>query len=326
MRCPTLAELPPPPPGRTGWPWTEECPQLPDAMPDGRPWPRISIVTPSFNQGAFIEETIRSILLQGYPDLEYIVMDGGSTDGAVDVIRRYAPWLAHWRSEPDRGQADAINKGLKLCSGKIFQFINSDDIVARGALCTIGSVFDDADAVAGGVKHFTPQQVIDYRNAELTPLKLLRREAVLRQPGVWLNFERMQTLAPFDTSLQYVFDKDYLVRFFYYYPSVRYTKHCLVYFRLHEHSKTVKESLRFKSEYPRIAMSLAETARDQETLAESYKFLISHWQEKYAAATLYQCDSYILKIRWLVTNMLGPLGLYAVRLAYLGAKRRARKI
>jgi cellulose synthase/poly-beta-1,6-N-acetylglucosamine synthase-like glycosyltransferase len=87
MRCPNLADLPPPPPGQTGWPWTEECQQLPDARPDGTPWPRISIVTPSYNQGQYIEETVRSILLQGYPNLEYMVMDGGSTDGSVEIMR-----------------------------------------------------------------------------------------------------------------------------------------------------------------------------------------------------------------------------------------------
>jgi len=134
MRCPTLSELPPPPPGKTGWPWTEESPQLPDTMPDGRPWPRISIVTPSYNQGQFIEETIPSVLLQGYPNLEYIVIDGGSTDNSVDIIPEYERWLACWVSGTDKGQANAINKGRMLSKGEIITYLNSDDTLQADAV------------------------------------------------------------------------------------------------------------------------------------------------------------------------------------------------
>src|SRR5512139_1115072 len=102
---PLLKDLPET--GKSGWPWTIETPQVPLLRADGSPWPRISIVTPSYNQGTFIEETIRSVLLQNYPNLEYIVIDGGSADQTVDVIRRYEKWLTYWISEKDRGQPQA---------------------------------------------------------------------------------------------------------------------------------------------------------------------------------------------------------------------------
>lgn len=133
-RCPTLTELPPPLPGRTGWPWTEETKQLASTMPNGSPWPRISIVTPSYNQGPFIEETIRSVLLQGYPNLEYFVLDGGSSDNSVEVIKQYSSWINYWISEPDRGQSEAINRGLDMGSGLFATWINSDDMLCKNAL------------------------------------------------------------------------------------------------------------------------------------------------------------------------------------------------
>jgi hypothetical protein len=137
VRCPTLRDLPSPPPGRTGWPWTEaSAPTLPPTTPDGQPWPRITIVTPSFNQGAFVEATLRSVLLQGYPDLEYLVLDGGSTDGSVEIIKKYAPWLSYWVSEPDGGQSA---RGLRRGSGLFATWINSDDMLCRDALVTHAS-------------------------------------------------------------------------------------------------------------------------------------------------------------------------------------------
>src|SRR3990172_2210461 len=113
MRCPRLNELPAPPPGKKGWPWTEESRQLPELTPDGRQWPRITVVTASLNQAPFIEDTIRSVLLQGYPNLEYFVLDGASADRSVEIIKKYSPWLSYWASEPDSGQSSAINRGLK---------------------------------------------------------------------------------------------------------------------------------------------------------------------------------------------------------------------
>ena len=134
MICPRLAELPSPSEGKSGWPWTGESAWWSDNARQGRVWPRISVITPSFNQGTFIEETIRSILLQGYPDLEYIILDGGSADGSVEIIKKYSPWISYWTSQPDGGQSDAINRGLRRASGEFATWINSDDLLCPNAL------------------------------------------------------------------------------------------------------------------------------------------------------------------------------------------------
>ena len=133
MRSPSIDELPKPELPKNGWPWTAETASLPERMPDGQPWPRISVVTPSYNQGAFLEETIRSVLLQGYPDLEFIVIDGGSQDASIEIIRKYSLWLKYWVSEPDRGQSHAINKGWEMVTGDLIAYINSDDYYSMGA-------------------------------------------------------------------------------------------------------------------------------------------------------------------------------------------------
>jgi len=126
MRSPTLAMLPKPPAGRIGWPWTEESEQLPDTMPDGRPWPKMSIVTPLYNQEGFVEETIRSVLLQGYPSFEYFIFDGGSTDGSLALVEKYSAWL-NWASQKGLGQSAALNRGFQRAQGELIGWQNSDD-------------------------------------------------------------------------------------------------------------------------------------------------------------------------------------------------------
>ena len=142
-----LEDLPPAPPDRAGWPWTEASLPCPPTRADGSPWPRLSIVTPSLNQGEFIEETLRSVLLQGYPSLEYTVIDGGSTDASREIVESYAPWLDRWVSEPDGGHFDAINKGFDGARGEVMAWINSDDKYAVGAFAVVGEIFARFPAV-----------------------------------------------------------------------------------------------------------------------------------------------------------------------------------
>jgi len=160
MRCPDLQELPPPPPDKTGWPWTEASASLPDARPDRTPWPRVSIVTPSFNQAQFLEATLRSVLLQGYPDLEYFVLDGKSSDESVEVIKKYEPWLTYWVSERDGGQSAAINRGLTMSSGLFTTWINSDDMLCRNALVTHASQIGFRE----GIVYVGDCQIVDVRS------------------------------------------------------------------------------------------------------------------------------------------------------------------
>jgi glycosyltransferase involved in cell wall biosynthesis len=107
------------------------------------------MVTPSYNQGKFIEETIRSVLLQGYPNLEYIIIDGGSTDSSVEIIKKYEKWLTYWVSEPDRGQSHAINKGFGKASGKIYSWLNSDDYLLKNTLMNISIAYKDSPEAGG---------------------------------------------------------------------------------------------------------------------------------------------------------------------------------
>jgi glycosyltransferase involved in cell wall biosynthesis len=253
MRCPVLGELSPLPSGKMGWPWSEGTPRLPEMMADGRPWPLISIVTPSYNQGRFIEGTIRSVLLQGYPNLEYIIIDGGSTDGSLEIIRKYAKWLAYWASEPDKGQAHAINKGFQRASGQILAWLNSDDqyctktlhVVARHFRDQpdIGLLFGDCTTVdAEGV-------MVDYVKGKQGDLAHLLMGNFIPQPSAFFHRRAWQAVGGLDVDLHFALDYELWIRMMLAGVKSHYTPVSLSQFRWHDASKSRNYLAQFGFEY-----------------------------------------------------------------------------
>lgn len=314
MRCPTLLDLPSPPDGKTGWPWTEETPQLPDTMPDGRPWPRISIVTPSYNQGQFIEETIRSVLLQGYPNLEYIIIDGGSTDGSVEIIKKYEPWLAYWVSEKDRGQSHAINKGFARSTGEIMAWLNSDDIYAHQMLQIIANAFAcGAKWVCGNGYRLEPNgmYVPMTISKEISNLEYWLLRCPLIQQSTFWHVSLWHRAKILNESLQFSFDYELWLRF----VSLGYFPHTVNYFlsvfRLHSDSKTTKneinffdENRRIRNRYLGILKSPSRKARIWLLLKEKEsRFRIARCQNQ-NFGSLQRKVVFLLHLHWLVAGRL----------------------
>jgi glycosyltransferase involved in cell wall biosynthesis len=219
MRCPGLTELPAPPPEATGWPWTIETPRLPECMPGGRPWPRISIVVASLNQGRYIEEMLRSILLQGYPDIELILIDGGSDRTTLEIISKYQAWLTYWVSEPDRGQSHALNKGLARATGELFNSLDTDDYFLP---CCLGLVAEahirhPADIVAGDVVRIWEGEE---RNEVHFPKQLGLHEYAQwwttkhnGGPGMFFPFRHLDVVGNFNENLHYLMDYEFTLRY-----------------------------------------------------------------------------------------------------------------
>ena len=200
----------------------ELCPTL----PSGRPWPRISIVTASYNQGKYIEETILSVMQQNYPNVEHIVIDGGSDDETLSVLQRHATRLAYWESGPDRGQSHALNKGFARATGEILTWLNSDDRLAPGALASVALAYDltHADLFAGICELFNEAGTIcsHLTSCASAPLSLedFLDEDLLREGWSFYQPEVMFTRGLWtraggcvDEELDYVMDYDLWLRF-----------------------------------------------------------------------------------------------------------------
>jgi glycosyltransferase involved in cell wall biosynthesis len=205
--------------------------------------PLVSIITPSFNQASFLEETIQSVLAQEYRNIEYIIVDGGSTDGSLEIIQRYADRLAGWVSEPDRGQTDAINKGFALAKGEFLAWINSDDTYLPQAVSEasaylqthpeVGMVYGDANLID------ETGQVIGKFPARQTDYKRLRQGYVhIPQQASFFRSSLWRQVGPLDPSFYFAMDYDLWVRLARFAP-LHYHPRLWANFRLHGAGKSV---------------------------------------------------------------------------------------
>lgn len=219
--------------------------------------PKITLITPSYNQGDFLARTLMSVLDQNYPNLEFLVFDGGSTDNSVEIIREYADHLTHWESERDRGQSHAINKGFERASGDIIGWLNSDDTLLPGALQAVIETFaqhPEAGAVYGNFiyvdedDHFMHRRHVFSRFSYNT----LLHHDYLGQPAVFWRKEVLSEIGPLNEGLHYGMDWDFFLRMRRATKMV-HVKQDLATFRLHKASKTSAEGdQRYKNDLHRI--------------------------------------------------------------------------
>ena len=218
--------------------------------------PLVSVVTPSYNRAGFLEETIDSVLSQSYPRIEYIIVDGGSTDGSLDIIRRYADQLAWWLSEPDQGQTDAINKGFAHATGEIFAWLNSDDTYLPQAVAEAvavlqaspetGMVYGDANLVdeEGRVIGQFPARQTDYQ-------RLRRGYVHIPQQASFFRAALWRRVGPLDPSFYFAMDYDLWVRLAKI-ASLRYYPRTWANFRLHGGAKSLTADDRCWPEMVRV--------------------------------------------------------------------------
>jgi glycosyltransferase involved in cell wall biosynthesis len=238
-------------------------------------YPHVSIVTPSYNQGRYIEETIKSVLNQDYPNLEYLVLDGGSTDETLAILKRYEGHLL-WTSEKDRGQADAINKGFRMARGQILGWLNSDDTYLSGTICRVVEYFQshrDVGMVYGEGYHVDAVgRIIERYYTEPFSFKRLAEVCFICQPTVFFRAEVFRAIGLLDIGLHYCMDYDYWMRVAKRYR-IGYLSSYLANSRLHIETKTLSQRGRFHAEII-------------QTVKKHYGYVPIRWLYAYAQSCL----------------------------------------
>ena len=249
------------------WPWDWHPQVMPPTLPSGRPWPKISVVTPAYNQGQYIEETIRSVLLQEYPNLEYIIIDGASTDNTARILNLYRSQLTYCVSEPDNGQSNAINKGFSQATGDILAWLNSDDRYFPDTLWRVAVAFDtyNTDMIAGGctlLEGKIRNPLKTHHNTlpvgKIVPLPLERLLEIdecwqqgefFYQPEVFWTREIWENAGGYvEESLHYSMDYELWLRMAHSGAQIVQIPDSLALYRVHEQQKTYGDDLPFLAE------------------------------------------------------------------------------
>ena len=214
--------------------------------------PKITLVTPSYNQGKYLEETICSVLDQNYSRLEYMIIDGGSTDNSLNIIKKYEKYLTYWQSQKDEGQTDAIAQGLARATGEILNWINSDDMLAPGALSHIAELAyanSQAGVFATATESFVDGSFEGGRTKSIPQnldieslLYLSNRPPHRHQPGIFFNRSLYEAIGGFRNNYHMCMDIDLHLRLIEHRPEVVYSDKTVAYFRCHKDSKTQQGS------------------------------------------------------------------------------------
>jgi len=240
-------------------------------------YPKITIITPSYNQGDYIEQTILSIINQNYPNLEYVIIDGGSTDNTVNIIKKYEKYITYWISERDNGQSHAINKGFEKATGEIFNWLNSDDYLEKNALFDIAEKYlknKFTDVICGYTHcffHETGKTSHTYRMGVKKNTGQTITNVEMNQPGTFYNLQKIKKLGGVNESLNYIFDDELWFRFLSKYgqKNIVLSDKIYAHFRLHETSKSVHDGFaKFIKERNTVYVEMAKQLKFPDFLIE----------------------------------------------------------
>lgn len=192
--------------------------QQPRILPKDTTYPKLSIITPSFNQGKYLERTILSVLNQGYPNLEYIIIDGGSTDESVEVIKKYEGYLTYWISEPDKGQVDALNKGFDIATGEWISFQNSDDVYFPGTFQHFGRAarqYENVDLLYGDLFMITADDEVTelLKTLPYNFTSQLIEGMQIHNQSLFFKKRLLDEFGLFDSTYRFAFDYEFITRF-----------------------------------------------------------------------------------------------------------------